>query len=1432
MIVETPTLLLKRKDFSNIGAIPASEISYKNNFNSYNELSFKVYKYKNGVMDSLWDEINTYNVIYIPEYNEFFDIDVSLTEDTWLYKTVKCRSLAESELSQINLYDMEINTEEDIVNSEYETLFYRGVLNDGTDLTKYSLLHRILEKAPHYEIGHIDETLKKLKSWYTFSISDKNIYDVLTGEISETYQCLFIFEIKPDGTRFIHAYDLCNTCRSSNCGYRGDFYDVCPKCGGTNFGGAYGKDTTILISKDNLSSSVSVDSNNDDLKNCFRVSGGDELMTATVINCSPTMDNYFWNFSSELLNSMPQDLVNHLQEYVEDYDKCINTDSFPLNPSSVSNYNEIVTYVNSKFNDSTYKKIQIPMITGYHNLVSLQYDLSDLMEYITHSMMPVPSLDGQGMEQAIWALNHAPLTSVAISDINDPSVTAINNAIKGMAKTYINTALFKIMITDDNYTYNKGSCTWIGKITIKSLKDDTQKETNEIIIAVNSNVEFYLKQKLDRIMAKYDNSIIDITDMRISYDNFCDRIKYYSINYLSNTMESYEECMTVISTSNNKELYTVMMEKYETRYNKLQEQISCLEKYEKRLKIFLDEILKYKECVKNRLNLELRLGTDLWKAFLSYRREYNYKNDDFVSDGLNNVELVKRASQLIDDAKKELYKASHLQYSINASLNDLLALKEFQPIVNDFECGNWIRMMVDEQIYFLRLLSYQIFFDDLSSISVDFSTVERLWSGDSDLKSILDSTSSISSSYSATLSKVNHLDKTSNYVDNWIKKGLDATATKIVNNADNQDIVIDRNGILCRKYDDLTDSYDPQQIKIISNGLYLMDYSQNQNTVKTGIGKFIYLDPKHNFEERIGYGVIADVITSNIVLTEEVGVYSPNGSVSINGDGITIKPSSQKYSKSDYIFKIIDENGAITIGADSNGNATFAGTIYANAGEFKGAITGGYLNIKNQDNKRCVIIDPSQLSEEGYIFKVTDKNGNVSIGADSNGNAYFKGQLSAATGTFSGSLSSSIIYLNSSSNENRGCIMLSDFIERDEITYKGIAIINDYANDSEDLSINFGFKNTDTSKRYYTAGFATVKRSGKIFNKLYANTYFNNGSFITGSFSDYDGAFISDSLKSPRIFAGDYVHGDYVLDVNGESYFSNKIHFYNNSYVAASTLGGLYFSSNIFTQGAVSVGNIDPGTNMLYVNGTSRFTNNVVIETDLTVVNSVTATSFIGTATKAIDATNSHYLKSPTKDGISYTCILTSNGNFRPHQKSYVGEDGLGELYADGIINLGTKDCRWDNVYAVNDIIQTSDFNAKNHISPLTNKHMDFFLNLLPVSFTFKNGKSGRTHIGFISQDVETAMVKTGLTDLDFAGFCKDLKIRTYIDENGNEIEETVLDENGNPVYMYSLRYSEFVAIITYALQKTIKSLDETNNKLKDLSDKYNELSLFVGHTK
>ncbi len=160
----------------------------------------------------------------------------------------------------------------------------------------------------------------------------------------------------------------------------------------------------------------------------------------------------------------------------------------------------------------------------------------------------------------------------------------------------------------------------------------------------------------------------------------------------------------------------------------------------------------------------------------------------------------------------------------------------------------------------------------------------------------------------------------------------------------------------------------------------------------------------------------------------------------------------------------------------------------------------------------------------------------------------------------------------------------------------------------------------------------------------------------------------------------------------------------------------------------------------------------------------------------------------------------------------------------NGNCNLGISSYRWKQLYAASSAISTSDRNLKQDIKTLTPKYLELFLKLQPVSFALIDGSSGRTHIGFISQDVESAMAECGLTALDFAGFCKDIKTfrKSVTNEDGTqtEMEEPELDENGNPIYIYSLRYEEFIALNTYAIQTAMTRLDSLEERIKNIEGK------------
>lgn len=149
---------------------------------------------------------------------------------------------------------------------------------------------------------------------------------------------------------------------------------------------------------------------------------------------------------------------------------------------------------------------------------------------------------------------------------------------------------------------------------------------------------------------------------------------------------------------------------------------------------------------------------------------------------------------------------------------------------------------------------------------------------------------------------------------------------------------------------------------------------------------------------------------------------------------------------------------------------------------------------------------------------------------------------------------------------------------------------------------------------------------------------------------------------------------------------------------------------------------------------------------------------------------------------------------------------------ADNARSSGSSSYRWANVYAANGTINTSDRTHKKNIQELDDKYVQLFHRLMPVSFQFNYAHSDRIHIGFISQDVEEAMKELGISDLEFAGFCKDVQ-QVYDEET--DTWEDVKDSDGNPVYIYSLRYQEFIALNTYMIQKQQLEINELKQLVK-----------------
>jgi hypothetical protein len=170
---------------------------------------------------------------------------------------------------------------------------------------------------------------------------------------------------------------------------------------------------------------------------------------------------------------------------------------------------------------------------------------------------------------------------------------------------------------------------------------------------------------------------------------------------------------------------------------------------------------------------------------------------------------------------------------------------------------------------------------------------------------------------------------------------------------------------------------------------------------------------------------------------------------------------------------------------------------------------------------------------------------------------------------------------------------------------------------------------------------------------------------------------------------------------------------------------------------------------------------------------------------------------------------------FRPGRLTTSSGEATGDN--NGKIYLGSSSRRWKEIWCTqNSLNSSSDRNLKNTIEYMGDEKQDFFMKLKPCSFKYNDGESDRKHFGFISQDVEQAMIESGMSSLDFAGFIKFKKKETLADDT----EVDVLDENGKPIYEYGLRYSEFISLNTYMIQQQQKKIKEQEEKINELEER------------
>ena len=280
---------------------------------------------------------------------------------------------------------------------------------------------------------------------------------------------------------------------------------------------------------------------------------------------------------------------------------------------------------------------------------------------------------------------------------------------------------------------------------------------------------------------------------------------------------------------------------------------------------------------------------------------------------------------------------------------------------------------------------------------------------------------------------------------------------------------------------------------------------------------------------------------------------------------------------------------------------------------------------------------------------------------------------------------------------------------------------------------------------------------------------------------------------------------------------TNTLNKNAKAYVTGTTSASTNTGTQIFDTGVY----LGTGTGQLNLEG-SNSANYTAGSSVLNVKMPAENNSICGVNIAPYENDNSNYLTglnincgkstSPGMQGISVNCSANNYQSTVRINRS--GTNSYALQVPNGKSYIAT-------IYSNSSTITTSDREKKTDIQSISDKYEELFFKLQPRLFKFKDGTSGRIHIGAIAQEVEEALKDVGLSDTEFAGFVRQEKEYVVNEETGE-----ITQEEG---YDYYLRYEEFVMLLCHMLQKLYAEKEEQDNKISDLESRIAALESKLG---
>ena len=329
-----------------------------------------------------------------------------------------------------------------------------------------------------------------------------------------------------------------------------------------------------------------------------------------------------------------------------------------------------------------------------------------------------------------------------------------------------------------------------------------------------------------------------------------------------------------------------------------------------------------------------------------------------VTDSMTYPERFSQAEKLMNRSKAQLVKISSGKKTYSVNTSSFLFNKRFAYFIEQLVPGAIVYVETENDIMEqLHLTAIDI---DFKEKNTDFTLGNKY--DRSDLQKLYEDTLGNNSKTSVAIKYItdiveNQKNRLDSY-DNYINSMLTLTVNHVLN-SDDESFVIDNRGITgrVRQYENNNKPkvdangnpvFDPEQIKMIHNGLYITN--DNWQTIATAIGK-IAIGENPDGTIKYDYGVIGKTIIGQLLLGNRLALYGGsvvgdgNYSITLDGNGLVIINDGNSAG-----ITIKDASNNKQFYADSEGNLHISGIITASQGN----VGGWYINptsLMSEDEK-------------------------------------------------------------------------------------------------------------------------------------------------------------------------------------------------------------------------------------------------------------------------------------------------------------------------------------------------------------------------------------------------------------------------------------------------------------------------------------------------